>query len=218
MQAGSVGDAAAFSFYMSKNLGAYGEAGAVTTRSSQIAERVRLLRNHGSASKYEHHELGINSRLDELQAAVLRVKLRRLAGWNSMRRHHADQYAALISNTLDGLGVTPLETRPGAEHVFHLYVVKTPAGSRDAIQQRLAERGIATGVHYPIPIHRQPALAHSAAAQSSLPVTDALSATILSLPMYPELNAAKIGEVVAALRDACVSERRLAVGAGASGA
>jgi dTDP-4-amino-4,6-dideoxygalactose transaminase len=215
-RAGSVGDAAAFSFYMSKNLGAYGEAGAVTTRSPEIAERVRMLRNHGSARKYEHHQLGINSRLDELQAAMLRVKLRHVKGWNNMRRHHAGRYSALLSDTFDVSEVRPPEMRPGADHIFHLYVVQVPAGSRDDIQQRLAERGIATGVHYPIPIHRQPALAHTAAARASLPVTDALAPTILSLPMYAELDDTQIRQVVGALRDAL--PRTVQVGAPAAAA
>jgi dTDP-4-amino-4,6-dideoxygalactose transaminase len=217
MRAGSIGDAAAFSFYMSKNLGAYGEAGAVTTRSSQIAERVRMLRNHGSERKYEHHALGINSRLDELQAAALRIKLRHVKGWNSMRRDHAAHYSALIAEAFAGTPsatVRPPETRPNADHVFHLYVVQVPAGTRDEIQRQLAARGIATAVHYPIPIHRQPALAHTSAARAQLPVTDALAPTILSLPMYAELEDAQIRHVVAALREAV--PRPVHVGAAAT--
>ncbi|MGE3270346.1 MAG: DegT/DnrJ/EryC1/StrS family aminotransferase [Chloroflexota bacterium] len=205
LRAGSVGDAAAFSFYMSKNLGAYGEAGAVTTRSQEIADTVRMLRNHGSERKYEHHAIGINSRLDEVQAAVLRVKLRHLKGWNNLRRHHAGRYSALLSDTFGvdrAAEIRSPEIRAGADHVFHLYVVQVPAGARDAIQQRLAERGIATGVHYPIPIHRQPALAHTAAAGADLPVTDRLAPTILSLPMFAELDDAQVRRVVTALRDA----------------
>jgi dTDP-4-amino-4,6-dideoxygalactose transaminase len=215
-RAGSIGDAAAFSFYMSKNLGAYGEAGAVTTRSAEIAERVRLLRNHGSDRRYEHREIGVNSRLDELQAAVLRVKLRHLEQWNGQRRRHAARYSELIADRLAGLDVIRPMTRAGAEPVFHLYVVQVPAAARDAIQHHLAERGIATGVHYPIPIHRQPALADTVAAQASLPVTEFLAPRILSLPIYAELDDGQIGEVVAALREAVIQERggRVAVAAG----
>lgn len=216
MRAGSVGDAAAFSFYMSKNLGAYGEAGAVTTRSQEIADRVRMLRNHGSERKYEHHELGINSRLDELQAAVLRVKLRHVKGWNNMRRHHAGRFTASLSDAFGGPvtpTVLPPETRPGADHVFHLYVVQVPAGMRDDIQRSLSERGIATAVHYPIPIHRQPALANTAAAQTQLPVTDALAPSILSLPMFAELDDTQIRYIVAALRDSVPRPTQVSVGA-----
>ena len=196
--AGSIGDAAAFSFYMSKNLGAYGEAGAVTTGSDQIAERVRRLRDHGSVRKYEHLELGLNSRLDELQAAVLRVKLRHLAGWNARRRQHAERYAT----ALDGLDVVLPTTRDGNEHVFHLYVILTPPGSRDAIQRTLGERGVATGIHYPIPIHQQPAMQGAIHASTDLPITEALAPRILSLPMYPELEEAQIQYVADCVRDA----------------
>jgi dTDP-4-amino-4,6-dideoxygalactose transaminase len=196
-RAGSLGDVAAFSFYMSKNLGAYGEAGAVTTNDEQIADRVRLLRNHGSRRKYEHLDVGINSRLDELQAAVLRVKLRHLEDWNARRRLHAQRYTAL----LDGLDVVAPVTRPGAEHVFHLYVIQVPALIRNDLQQALAGRGVATGVHYPIPIHQQPAMRATPGRHASLSVTEALAPRILSLPMYPELEPAQIEYVVDCIRE-----------------
>jgi dTDP-4-amino-4,6-dideoxygalactose transaminase len=196
--AGAIGDAAAFSFYMSKNLGAYGEGGAVTTNSDRVAERVRRLRDHGSTRKYEHVELGLNSRLDELQAAVLRVKLRHLAAWNARRRQHAQRYAAALA----GLDVVLPTARPGHEHVFHLYVIQTPPGSRDEVQRALAARGVATGIHYPIPIHQQPAMRRTIHAASDLPVTEALAPRILSLPMYPELEEAQIQYVADCLREA----------------
>ena len=196
--AGSIGDAAGFSFYMSKNLGAYGEAGAVTTSSDQIAERIRRLRDHGSVRKYEHVELGMNSRLDELQAAVLRVKLRYLPEWNALRQRHAARYAA----ALGGLDVVLPTTRPGNEHVFHLYVIQVPSGSRDDVQRTLAARGVATGIHYPIPIHQQPAMQRTIYGGSDLPVTEALAPRILSLPMYPELKDAQIQYVADCIREA----------------
>jgi len=190
--------AAAFSFYVSKNLGAYGEAGAITTGSDQIAERVRRLRDHGSVRKYEHLALGMNSRLDELQAAVLRVKMRHLAEWNVRRRQHAAKYAA----ALDGLDVMLPTTARGNEHVFHLYVIQAPPGQRDELQRALAARGVATGIHYPIPIHQQPAMQRTIYGGSDLPVTEALAPRILSLPMYPELQDAQVQYVADCIRDA----------------
>jgi dTDP-4-amino-4,6-dideoxygalactose transaminase len=196
--AGSIGDVAAFSFYMSKNLGAYGEAGAVTTNSNEIAERVRRLRDHGSVRKYEHLELGMNSRLDEVQAAVLRVKLRHLTEWNARRRQHAERYTA----ALDGLDIVLPTTRPGSEHVFHLYVIQAPPGSRDTLQRTLAARGVATGIHYPVPIHQQPAMQRTIYGATDLPITEALAPLILSLPMYPELEDAQIQYVADCIREA----------------
>jgi len=197
-RAGSIGDAAAFSFYVSKNLGAYGEAGAITTGSDQIAERVRRLRDHGSVRKYEHLALGMNSRLDELQAAVLRVKMRHLAEWNVRRRQHAAKYAA----ALDGLDIVLPTTARGNEHVFHLYVILAPPGQRDELQRALTARGVATGIHYPVPIHQQPAMQRTIYGGSDLPVTEALAPRILSLPMYPELQDAQIQYVADCIRDA----------------
>jgi dTDP-4-amino-4,6-dideoxygalactose transaminase len=197
-RAGSIGDAAAFSFYMSKNLGAYGEAGAVTTSSSEIAERVRRLRDHGSERKYEHVDIGLNSRLDELQAVVLRAKLRHLDAWNSLRRRHAERYEEALRD-LDL--VLPI-TRHGAEHVFHLYVVQLPLGTRTEVQRILTEAGVATGVHYPVPIHQQPVMQRTVAGYTDLTTTEHLAPRILSLPMFPELQDAQIDAVAESLRDA----------------
>jgi dTDP-4-amino-4,6-dideoxygalactose transaminase len=197
-RAGSLGDAAAFSFYMSKNLGAYGEAGAVTTRSGEIADRVRRLRSHGSDRKYEHLEIGLNSRLDELQAAILRVKLRRVEAWNARRRSHAQRYHA----ALEGLDVVRPALADGLDHVFHLYVIQVPPGTRDDLQGQLSARGIASGIHYPIPIHRQPALQRTVFSSSGLSATEALSPRILSLPMYPEMTDAQIQYVASSLQEA----------------
>lgn len=185
-RAGSEGDATAFSFYVSKNLGAYGEAGAVTTNSRAVAEQVRMLRDHGSSQKYVHLEMGINSRLDELQAAVLRIKLRHLDDWNQRRRDHAQAYEVVLQGTNAQLPVI----WSGAEHVFHLYVVQTDY--RDQVREALADRGVATGIHYPIPIHRQAACAEVGRVSGDLRVTEALAGRILSLPMYAELEPEQI--------------------------
>ena len=180
--AGSIGDAAAFSFYMSKNLGAYGEAGMVTTNSRAIAESVRLLRNHGSPAKYEHTEVGMNSRLDELQAAILRIKLQHLDDWNEARRAHARRYGEL----LEGVNVTLPRVRAGATPVYHLYVVRTD--DRDRIRDAFTDLGIGTGVHYPIPVHQQSAARGVGRVAGSLQVTEELCKQIISLPMYPEMT------------------------------
>jgi dTDP-4-amino-4,6-dideoxygalactose transaminase len=192
---GSLGRAAAFSFYPSKNLGAYGDGGAVTTDDEQLAERVRVLRNVGQSSKYVHVAVGWNERLDTIQAAVLRVKLRHLDGWNALRRRHAAAYDAAFRGT----GVRTPETAPWAEHVWHVYAVRT--ARREQFRSALAAEGIATGVHYPIPLHQQPALAHLGYALGSFPVTEADANELLSLPMFAELQAdeiQRVAEVVAA--------------------
>ena len=189
---GGLGHAAAFSFYFSKNLGAYGEGGMVTTTSDDLADRVRMLRDHGSAKRYCHELVGANSRLDEIQAAVLRAKLPYLDEWNEQRRSHAAHYDTLLANLPEVQ--TPRVTEY-AEHVFHLYVVRTPR--RDALRQYLWERyQIGTGIHYPIPCHRQPAFQMD----GDLPVTDQVAGEILSLPMYPELTAGQRCAVVGAMQ------------------
>jgi dTDP-4-amino-4,6-dideoxygalactose transaminase len=180
-RAGSFGNAGCFSFYYSKNLGAYGEAGAVVTDEPAIAERVRQLRNHGSTERYHHGEFGVNSRIDEIQAAVLRIKLRQLDQWNARRRSIAAQYDLLLRDS----GAHPLLAGDGEDHAYHLYVIRTNA--RDWLKQQLDACGIATAIHYPIPIHKQPAWFGSGLQHLSLPVTEAAAKEILSLPMYPEL-------------------------------
>jgi dTDP-4-amino-4,6-dideoxygalactose transaminase len=195
-RAGSIGDAAAFSFYMGKNLGAYGDAGAVTTNSRAVAEHVRLLRDHGSRSKYEHDEMGYNSRLDEIQALVLRVKLPYVNDWNSARRRHADAYRRLLA---DVDVEVPEEAAPG-QHVYHLFVIETD--DRDHVRQALDDRGIATGIHYPTPIHRQPASRDIGRVVGSMKVTDHISSRILSLPMYAELEDAQLEYITNCIRSA----------------
>ncbi|MGZ6389009.1 MAG: DegT/DnrJ/EryC1/StrS family aminotransferase [Ktedonobacterales bacterium] len=187
-RAGALGDVAAFSLYYSKNLGAYGEAGIATTNNPVIAERIRMLRDHGSRARYQHELLGMNSRLDEVHAAVLRVKLRRLDKWNEQRRSHATAYTA----RLRGRVATPVE-RSGSEHVYYTYVIQTD--ERDVIRDALAKKGVQTGIHYPVPLHLQPACAAFAPAPESLPITEQLAGRILSLPMFPELTTEEIERV-----------------------
>jgi dTDP-4-amino-4,6-dideoxygalactose transaminase len=199
--AGSIGDAAAFSFYMGKNLGAYGDAGAITTNSQAVNDHVRLLRDHGSKVKYEHHEMGWNSRLDELQALVLRVKLPHLQAWNAARREHAEAYDRL----LETLNVKTPSVAPDRDHAYHLYVIEVD--DRDRVRQALANQGIATGIHYPIPIHQQVASRGVGRVAGSMAVTEAISSRILSLPMYAELTDAQIEYVVTRLGKACVAHQ-----------
>jgi dTDP-4-amino-4,6-dideoxygalactose transaminase len=179
---GSLGDAAAFSFYPAKNLGACGDGGMVVTNDRDLAERLRILRNYGQVEKYEHVVKGFNRRLDTVQAAILRAKLRHLDGWNSLRRRHAEAYGRLLAET----GLELPETREGAEHVWHLYVVQ--GEDRDGLRDQLAEQRISTGIHYPIPIHLLPAYADLGHGPGDFPVTERTSERMLSLPMFPELS------------------------------
>lgn len=193
-KAGSLGDAAAFSFYYSKNLGAYGEGGFITTNDADIAQKARMIRDHGSDRRYFHDLIGFNARLDEIQAAVLRVKLPHLEEWNEKRREHARHYDELLKGTPI---VTPVEC-PGNKHVYHLYVIRTPR--RDELQAWLKDRGVSTGIHYPVPVHRQMALQSFGQSQARLPVTERVVDEILSLPMYAELGDLEIEYIVDSLR------------------
>ena len=191
---GTMGLTAAFSFYPGKNLGAIGEAGAVTTQHAELAQRARVLRDHGQIQKYVHVEAeGGNARLDALQAGVLTLKLRRLPEWNERRRHIAAQY----DRALEGTGLAPREM-PWARHIYHLYVIHVE--DRDALRDALAERGVSSGMHYPIPLHLQPAFEGQDLAGGPLPVTERLAATCLSLPMYPHLSAEQVERVASAVR------------------
>jgi dTDP-4-amino-4,6-dideoxygalactose transaminase len=195
--AGTCGLAAGTSFYPGKNLGAYGDAGAVTTDSDQMASKLRALRNYGCEVKYHHPELGFNSRLDTLQAVVLNAKLKRLASWNDARRAAARRYDELLA---DLPAVTPPRTMPGNEHVFHLYVVRVP--KRDEVVRRLNADGIGAQIHYPIPIHLQGAFRGLGLGEGSFPVAEKAAREILSLPMFPEITADQQAQVVSALRGA----------------
>jgi dTDP-4-amino-4,6-dideoxygalactose transaminase len=179
---GSIGDIACFSFYPGKNLGAFGEAGAVVTNDAALAAAVRTRRNHGQTHRYRHDVLGFNYRMDGIQATVLTVKLRHLDHWNSRRREHAHAYDALLA-ACPGLQLT--RQRDDSESVYHLYVVRSDR--RDALRAYLAEQGIDTGLHYPVPIHRQPAYAELGYAPGDFPIAEEACAALLSLPMYAEL-------------------------------
>lgn len=194
---GSQGHAACFSFYPGKNLGAYGDAGAVVTSDANLADRVRMLADHGRApgSKYEHAQVGSNQRMDALQAAILRVKLRHLDQWNALRRERAAQYDALLAGSL----ARPLRPPVWGECVYHLYVVQVPPATRASLQARLAEAGIATGIHYPIPVHLQPAFANLGYGEGAFPIAEAMAASVLSLPLYPELQPSQVELIADAL-------------------
>lgn len=196
-RSGGLGDAAAFSFYPGKNLGALGDAGAVTTHDATLAERVRLLRNYGSRVKYQHELAGFNSRTDELQAAFLRERLRALDDDNRRRREIARRY----QSELQGLpGLVLPQPAPRFESAWHLFVVRHAA--RDALAERLATLGVATLVHYPVPPHCQPACAALGIAPGALPLTSALASEVLSLPIGPTLDDMQVGRVIEAVRSA----------------
>jgi dTDP-4-amino-4,6-dideoxygalactose transaminase len=184
-KAGSMGRAAAFSFYPGKNLGACGEAGAVTTDDADIARKIRMLRDHGQAKKYYHDTEGYNGRLDSIQAGILRVKLRYLSKWNERRRQAAACYRELFADA-DGTVVQPYEPE-WVKAIYHLYVVRIQ--NRDALMKHLAAAGIGTGIHYPIPLHLQKAYEHLGYKEGDLPVTEKLAPEIVSLPMFPQLLA-----------------------------
>ena len=187
---GSLGDAACVSFYPTKNLGAYGDGGMVVTNSAEIAARIRTLRNHGQSEKYQSTEPGWNSRLDEIQAAILRVKLRHLPNWQRARQSHAAEYNRLFSQIP---GVTPPLAPQGFEHVYHQYTIRIE--QRDALQRFLSERKIGSTVYYPFPLHLQPlysALGHQA---GDFPHAERAAQEVLSLPMYPELRNEQIARV-----------------------
>ena len=179
--AGSVGDAAAFSFFPGKNLGAFGDAGCVTTNDKILARRIRKLRDHGRRDKYQHDEIGTNARLDSLQAAVLLAKLPHLEAWNRQRRHHAVSYDQAFESAV---GLEPIRIAEGALPVYHQYVVRLD--DRDRCRRALGELGISTGVHYPVPVNRQPALAGRVTGE--FPAAEALAREVLSLPVFPELH------------------------------
>ena len=180
---GSMGDAACFSFYPAKNLGACGDGGAVVTNNRNIADAVRRLRDHGGLKKYEHDVIGYNSRLDSLQAAVLQIKLRYLEERNEMRQQHADTYRELLSHMS---GIVPPFVPEGIRSVYHLYVIRLEKGSRNGLQDYLKEHGVHTGIHYPTPIHRTPAFASYRA--PGCPIAEAHADRILSLPMYADID------------------------------
>ena len=193
---GSIGDLGCFSIYPGKTLGAYGDAGAVTGNDESLLAKVRLLRDHGRTTKYEHEIFGFNARIDTLQAAILAAKLPHLGAWTDARRAHARLY----TERLTGSGVTPPWEAPDARHVFHIYAVRTP--HRDRLIERLRSKGVAAGIHYPVPLHRQPACIKEGYGAVSLPVTEQVAADIVSLPMYPEMTADQIEYIAGVVREA----------------
>lgn len=192
-RAGSMGELGCFSFYPGKNLGAYGEGGAVVTNDPQLAQAVRVLRDHGQSGKYHHVVLGYNYRLEGIQGAVLRVKLRRLDDWNAARRNHASAYRRLLADA----GVGLLEEMPYGTSVHHIFPIFTT--KRDALQAHLNETGIGNGLHYPTPIHLQPAFEDLGYGIGDLPNSERSSIETLSLPMYPELPADSLAAAVSAI-------------------
>jgi dTDP-4-amino-4,6-dideoxygalactose transaminase len=196
-RAGTLGDVAATSFYPGKNLGAYGDAGAVMTNSAAIADQLRKLRNHGGIHRYDHSDIGFNSRMDSLQAVVLSAKLSLLDQWNQQRVEAAELYAALLEDLND---VVLPATLPGNEHVFHLYVIRVPGRDRDRIVARLNASGVGAGVHYPLPVHLLPAYKFLDHPRGSFPEAEKLSQQILSLPLYPGITAAQQEFVAQQLR------------------
>ena len=201
-RAGSMGDMGCFSFYPGKNLGACGEGGAVVTTDARLAEAIRMLRDWGQASKYHHLVKGYNYRMEGIQGAVLGVKLRYLEAWTEARRRHAGHYDALLAGA--GIGTPP--SIPGLRHVYHVYAVRL--GNRESVQQHLGRAGIATGIHYPLPVHLQPAYADLGYGPGDFPHAERLAAETLSLPMFPELAEEQIERVCTALvevPDACVA-------------
>ncbi len=194
-RAGSMSHVAIFSFYPGKNLGAYGDAGAVVTNDKEIAEKVRLLRNHGRRDKYEHLLQGFNYRIDTLQAAILRAKLAHLEGWNEARRRHAAAYRELLGDLDLVLPYEPKHVRA----VYHLFVVRLQ--ERDALREHLKSRGISAGIHYPIPLHLQPAYRDLGHKEGDFPIAEECARQVLSLPMYPELTQAQMEEVARAIKE-----------------
>jgi dTDP-4-amino-4,6-dideoxygalactose transaminase len=196
--AGSLGDIAATSFYPGKNLGAYGDAGGVSTGSDELATKVRQLRNHGGVARYQHESVGMNSRLDSLQAVVLSAKLRHLDEWNDERRAVADAYRDALA---DISGVTLPTVHSREAHVYHQFVVQVDA--RDEVFAAMAEAGVGVGIHYPAPVHLLPAFhAQGLGAPGSFPTAEAQAGRILSLPIYPGLTPSAVDRVVDALRNA----------------
>lgn len=192
---GTIGDAAAFSFYPSKNLGAFGDGGAVVTGDPEVAARLRRLRFYGQADRYHHVEQGVNSRLDEMQAAILAAKLLHLNAWNTARRERALRYVDRLRHTRAQM---PAQA-PWGESCWHLFVLRTP--ERDKLRGHLTARGIATEIHYPVPLHMQPCYAPLGYQEGRFPIAERACREVLSLPLYPELSLAAVDEVCAAIED-----------------
>lgn len=190
---GALGDIGIFSFYPGKNLGAYGDAGAVVTNDPDISNKIAMLRNHGRTKKYEHEYEGYNCRLDTLQAAILRVKLKYISSWNEARRNHASSYRKLLQNTDI---ILPTEQKDN-KHIYHIFAVRV--ADRDNLLNKLKNEGIGAGIHYPIPLHLQPAYRYLGYKKGDFPITEKCAREIISLPMYPELDEVKIKKIAEAI-------------------
>ncbi len=201
-RAGSMGEAGAFSFYPSKNLGAFGEAGAVVTGNSELAQRIRMLRDHGQSRKYEHRLVGWNGRMDEIQGAVLSLKLQHLDRNNGRRRQNAALYGELLG-AVEEISL-PREV-PGAHHVYHVYAIRTSA--RDRVMQHLQQSGIGCGIHYPVPIHLQEGFRHLGGHAGDFPVAEQTARELLSLPMFPDLTPEQIQLVANCVKDSLCRSR-----------
>jgi dTDP-4-amino-4,6-dideoxygalactose transaminase len=195
-KAGTGGRVGCYSFYCSKNLGAYGEAGSIVTNDDKLADDLRALREHGQSTRYYHPVVGYNARLDEIQAAILRIKLRRLDAWNARRREIAKQYEGHLKDS----GVVTPEIPGGGRHVFYAYAIRVPDGKRDALRAHLAERGIGTQIHYPVPIHLQEASQFLGYRKGDLPETEKLADEQLSIPIYAEMTDAMVDRVASEIR------------------
>jgi dTDP-4-amino-4,6-dideoxygalactose transaminase len=196
-KAGTGGRVNCFSFYCSKNLGAYGEAGSITTNDDRLAEELRALREHGQSTRYYHPVVGYNARLDEIQAAILRIKLKRLDQWNARRRELARMYDERLKNTGVTVPEIPSDTR---RHVFYTYTIRVPGGRRDDLRKYLGERSIGTQIHYPVPIHLQQSAQFLGYRQGDMPVTERVASEVLSLPMFPELTDDQVDRVSDSVR------------------
>jgi dTDP-4-amino-4,6-dideoxygalactose transaminase len=199
-KAGTIGDAGCFSFYPGKNLGAFGEAGAIVTNDAALDRTIRVLRDHGQIRKYHHTMIGWNCRMDGIQAAVLGIKLRHLDDWNTARRAHAQQYDAGLRDIPDI--ITPA-TAPDQQHVYHVYALRVQ--QRDEVMRQLGDLGIGCGIHYPVPVHLQEAYRGLGYRPGSFPVAELISSEFLSLPMYPHLTRAQIGRVIDGVKTSMAS-------------
>jgi dTDP-4-amino-4,6-dideoxygalactose transaminase len=209
-RAGALGTAAAFSFYPTKNLGGFGDGGLITTDDAELAARLRVLRDHGQQPRYYHHFVGLNSRLDSLQAAVLAVKLPKLEGWAAARAAHAERYSQEFAERgLDDFIVVPTVAE-GCRHVWNQYTIRVPGGRRDALHKFLSERKIGAAIYYPVPLHLQKCFSRLGYEKGSLPVTEQMCREVLSLPVYPELTAAEQRTVIEAVAEFCHGEGRAA--------
>jgi dTDP-4-amino-4,6-dideoxygalactose transaminase len=209
-RAGSIGTTGAFSFYPTKNLGGFGDGGLITANDAELAAKLRVLRDHGQQPRYYHHFVGLNSRLDALQAAVLSVKLPKLDEWSAARERHADRYATEFASR--GLSETIVAPSASDEchHVWNQYTVRVTDGRRDALQKYLADRKIGSAIYYPVPLHLQKCFAALGYEEGSLPVTEQACREVLSLPVYPELTETEQETVVDAIADFCQGRGRAA--------